>query len=254
MRNIKPLHVSFEPGVRIENMFAVIMGVYDTLRLANVTDHIPVVFRGHRQTPNYKQGNALLAHQSLEWYIAMAQEKQDGKDFRPGFLNGNILAEQLAQAPDWGEHPRYELLIVRDRLYREQYKKDDAAIGMAHVQQGIAVVSVAQYMDRPLSIALPRLRMLTIHELGHLFGCASNTSSRPQESMNADKKAGYHCTNPNCELIINLSEEKEIDPMAPFRPLCDLCLKDLRAFFVDPPEIALAQAWDDAIEEIIEEE
>ena len=102
--------------------------------------------------------------------------------------------------------------------------------GAATYKSHVSVQSVFRYQGLPIMEQFHCIRRTLRHELGHIFGMASNL-----ERANTEDKLGPHCTNPGCSmrqsstlqsLLRHATEENRLESF-----FCKNCEEDFNEHF-----------------------
>lgn len=235
--NILPLQILWQRNLTARDLIGVFSGAAFVLSLADVFQEVKIKRLGQRREPNWLvpggQFNSYFdPYKSLDWHIWMAQNHSK----KLLHLNSAVLLDSLEKHPTFKTDPRYELVAVNEPLHWS----DDSlrtVSGIGQVSHG-AIINIGQYKPLPGENAeenkkrwfssLLTIQMITMHELGHVFGLfPGNNILNPTD----DELKASHCQN-DCVMWwqVNFALYQRITG----RPFCPSCLSKLKRFFIQP--------------------
>ena len=240
-QNIRPLHILWQENIEKENLHGVFFGIVRVLLLAGVFQKFRLEHLGQRRQSNWRdRSGALNQYQSLDWYICLA----DFHSKKVGHLNSMLLLDTLQmdslQNSLYAEEPRYELIVVNEPLHW-----NDVSIrtvnGIGRRDQG-AIITIGKYLHllQPVdgeseedtkkrrSDFFLYTQMVTMHELGHVFGLFPGTG---KEDPTDEESREAHCLD---ECVMWWQENHELYKKIQRKPFCQSCLKKLKQFFIKP--------------------
>lgn len=234
-RNIRPLHILWQEGTDVRMRYGVCCGIIRVLCLAGVFSKFRIEHLAQRRQPNWRLKNGmLLTYQSLDWHIEWARFLSNN----PGHLNSKVLLDSLKDSPTYQTGEKYELVVVNEPLHFTTSCIRTIS-GVARQGQG-AIISVNPHLHllqplrgesdadknkRQLNFGLST-QMLTMHELGHVFGLFKGTGT---ENPTDEELKKSHCLN---ECVMQFRESTERDKKITDNPFCQSCLIKLKQFFI----------------------
>ena len=251
-RNIRPLHILWQEGIELEELTGVLSGVAWILSLAGVTFEFELKYLAQRRQPDWHQDSVLNPyksldgyihwshlnpHQSLDWYVRWARINSRKAEH----LNSKVLLDALGNNPTYETEPRYELVVVNEPLHFSSASLQTIG-GIARRGQG-AIISVHQHLHllqrvwmksrentlKRKSRFLLSVQMLTMHELGHVFGLFPGNSKK--EDLSDEELEASHCLK---DCVMHFRENPERDKKIADNPFCSECLAKLKQFFIKP--------------------
>jgi predicted Zn-dependent protease len=221
-RKIKPIYVVQQAGVPEEQMSAVLTGIREIVRLAGMTDRIPIHNFGVWQTTNHRTAQGLVPFASVQWYIEHA--RQTGRNRQ---LNATTIVSDLYEEPWQTQAPHYDLMVVKDDLWSGE-GNNNFVIGCAIKGVG-TVISTARFQDLPTNQRRECIVTEVLHEMGHVFGLVPE-----DRTTNVEYSLGKHCTN-RCTMRQGLRVPSDWIEFTEDRRrhgvFCSQCQTDLRRFF-----------------------
>lgn len=240
LRNIRPLQILRQNGVDMEVLDGLASGLAYILWLANVWQEF---FKNNliqdlknRQESDWCKPNGMLeAHKSLDWYIwwAYMEKRKDG------YLNSTALLDALREHPTFEQEPRYELVVLKD-LIHHSYASLRGVGGVGRSGQGAIITT---YYHRHLLIPIEGesernkkerlnnfslgIQMLTMHELGHVFGLWPGTG---KENPSDEELKESHCQN---ECVMSWRAQENFGKKIRHKPFCDDCVIKLKEYFIE---------------------
>ena len=214
-QNIRPVHILSQEGIGKEKLLGVFSGIARALSLAGVFKVINMQYLGQRRHHNYRQPDGvLMPNKSLDWHIELARKNSQ----REGFLNSTVLLDSLKENWTSEANLRYELAVINEPLHYHS-NAIRSVNGVGREGHG-TVISLHPYRLLLQPDFLLRTQMLTMHELGHVFGLFTEVGS--QDPTDEEMKK-MHCQN-NCAMHIyrEIDQEREIRN----RPFCPSCLEN----------------------------
>jgi hypothetical protein len=226
-QNIKPLHILWQKILNVGMLDGVASGIRDILLLAGVYQEFKLKYIGRRRQPDWVSENGMILspYKSLDWHIEWARKNSKND----GHLNGAALLDSLKENPTHVKEPRYELAVINEPLHLSDYSVRKVA-GVGRRWQG-AVITISSHLPLPQSVSnefLLSTQILTMHELGHVFGLFPGTGAiNPTD----EELQHAHCLN-DCAMYWCLDDEfcKKIKD----KPFCSSCSKKLKQFFIAP--------------------
>ena len=226
--NIKPLDILWQDGIASRAFAGIITGLWDILQLAGVANQLPVVSRGMVPLPSFLDKKEVLKPRvDIEPFLEIARQQSK----RSGFLHAAALLNALRNTPDYKSQERYALLIVQEKIHWDNPDIYSEKAGCAFPGYN-AVISLASYgrwfNPQDFGTFLLLTRMVTIHELGHVFrlGITQKSGASHEEIESG------HCKN-NC--VMSLNTGIEFRESIQDNPLCPSCLENFRAYFTATP-------------------
>jgi predicted Zn-dependent protease len=206
MKNIRPLIVTFEPGIELWQQEAVREGIREVFELAKISDKIKII-----------------EDSKIELYL-----NKGVKEGREGQINADVLADLLNY--ELGKlsssETYYKILILNRDIF---LNGTNFVIGA--VQGSVGVISIFRFLTLNPSDQQECIKTEIIHELGHIFGLIPESRKTMVENS-----LGLHC-NKCCTMRQGLNVPKDWIKISKDRlqygPFCDICLKDLQSFFSD---------------------
>lgn len=241
-----PLHVLWQDSLTLDKLGGVNAGIKQILELAGISQELPVHYlwqrrqldwliqRGPVNARDYKE------YQSLDWHIYRAGTFAQ----IPGHLNSLMLMNTLGQDPTHATKPRYELVVVNQPLHWNALSLRIMA-GVANRHQRTAIIDVSPFLyllypppngevesdeikkEKAFAFHLVTW-MLTMHELGHVFGLGTETNSL--DPTDNDFKIA-HCQN---ECVMYWMGSLDLYKKIIKQPFCEECKKGLKQHFVIP--------------------
>lgn len=239
LRNIKPLHILWQQSALVGMLDGVIRGIVGVLSLAGVLQNFQLkYFCQRRQRDWLSPTGRLNPYQSLDWHIWWAGNAHNSK--LAGHLNSTALLNSLGENPAHATDPRYELVVVNEPLHWHATSLRKVG-GIGRCGQG-AIITVGNYLHllqpvtgesdkekekRQFDFSLAT-RMLTMHELGHVFGLFPGTGKK---NPTDEELKEAHCLN---ECVMHWKEDSDLERKIKDRPFCPSCLEKLKQFFIKP--------------------
>jgi len=242
--NIRPLHILWQHVLTVGMLDGITEGVKTILSLAGVANEIKVEYLGKRHQPHWldQDGKLLNQYDDLDWYIIWARNKSKEK----GHLNSTALLNSLRDKPVRTEvNSMYELVVVNEPLHWHDTstrkvggigRKGQGAIITTHSYLHFLVMNIGESeKDRKKrrSEFILATKMLTIHELGHVFGLFPGTG---KEDPTDEELKESHCQD-DCVMYWKL--DAELNKKIEGRPFCPSCLEKLKDYFLEPPTIII---------------
>lgn len=226
-QNIKPIHILWQQTLKIGMLDGITSGIARVLSLAGVSKEFKLEYLAQRRQPDWRDKNGLLnPYKSLDWHIEWARQKSK----KPGYLNSSVLIDSLDNNTDHQTEPRYEVVVLNEPIYLQ--KNPDVSVFGVGRRGAAAVISLADYIE--LIEPIKRFRfllatqMLTMHELGHVFGLFPGIGVKNQTE---EELKNSHCLN---ECVMYWCESSELYKKIAHQPFCPSCLEKLRQFFIAP--------------------
>ena len=221
----KPVYVMNQEGLSDLEKRAVLEGVQELVRLAQVGD-LDIHDFGIWRQPDYKSSEgSLKSFQSVDWYVQKGRETSRNRNQ----LNADTMQTSLLIEP-WKDTQRggkdhYDVLIVHEDMHSQG---TNFVIGLA--QAGIGTV-ISTHRFKGLDDRLKRecVKTETMHEVGHVFGLIPDNRTE-----NVDYSLGKHCAN-KCVIRQGLRLPDDWINMTKDRlrygALCQPCQRYLKAYF-----------------------
>lgn len=238
LRNILPLHILRQENIPHEYTDGIWMGIARVLLLAEVYTEFEIKHLNQRRDRKHisPDGNVLVPHRSLDWYIDIA--RQESK--KDGYLNSLKLLNSLRSHPTFDKKPRYELVILKEPLHFSN-ESQRHILGIGRRGQG-AVISLsyylpllqpvpgetAEYREKRIYNFLLHTKMLVMHELGHVFGLFPGTGKTDPTDQELKES---HCQN---ECVMYWEENAALHEKIAKKPFCSSCEEKLKQFFITP--------------------
>src|SRR3989338_1891490 len=222
---IKPVYLINQEGLIDLEKQAVLDGVSELIRLADVSN-VELVDFGVWRNKDYKNlDDSLREYQSVDWYI------EEGK--RTSMDRRQVNAEAILftfhgepwRYPENGGNDHYDLLVVHEDIYAGD---NDFIIGLGI--EGIGtVISTRRFFGVNNKARYECIKTETMHEMGHVFGLL------PEErTENVKNLLGKHCAN-KCVMRQGLQVPDDWILMShhliQHGALCSTCRDDLREYF-----------------------
>lgn len=238
LRNTKPLHVLWQPSATQRMLEGVTSGIKQAFRLIGLwSNEIKLEYLGQRRLPYwFTLTGALYPNFSLDWHIGIARTLSKV----PDCLNSTALLDDLRNNPIYSHQQRYELVVVTEPLHWNNTSLRRVG-GIGREGQG-AIVTLHPYLhllepvpgeseenkkQREFAFHL-FTQMITMHELGHVFGLFPGTST---PNPTDDELKAVHCQN-ECVMWweVDFARLKKIKD----KPFCPSCLAKLKKYFINP--------------------
>ncbi len=236
-RNIRPLHILWQKNLDIAMLEGVTSGIRSVLSLAGVGEEVRLRYLAQRRQSEWiNKDGTFIEYRSLDWHIEHARQKSN----ELGYLNSTALLNSLWYNEFCPADARYDLVVLNEPLHWHENSQRKVA-GIGRPNQG-SVITIGKYVNllqptrretswqkekRQFNFFLAT-RILTMHELGHVFGLFPGTD---KEDPTDDELKESHCPN-QCAMYWRL-DIKLIKKIAG-QPFCQSCLEELKKFFITP--------------------
>ncbi len=233
-QNIKPINILWQDKTKKEALSIVNSAIVYVLYLAGVLQEYERLYLGNRGGSYHLMFSHTIRP---DQHIEIARQKS----IVPGSLSAvtllNATKDDQTRRPELG----YDLTVIKEPLH---WSPESAMpiIGIARTGQGCVVTlshilellqpvigeSEEDRQERHSSFAL-NLRMLVIHEFGHVFD--SDPDLNLPHNPTIEQMRASHCQN---ECVMRSGNSEELSHKIRHRPFCPDCLKKRRAFFRKP--------------------
>jgi predicted Zn-dependent protease len=210
-----------EEGVGPIHFESVLDSVHAVLRIAGVERHVEVHNFGVWRSPNWLEGTSLTNWNSVDWYVAHAQQASRNKHQ----LHGGHLLKLLYNEP-WQEvKPHYDIVVTHRDIY-----DDDCSFCIGLAVQGLGtVISTNRFLELDTRSQRECIITEAMHEVGHVFGLIPDN-----RTDNVVMSLGLHCTN-RCIMRQGLDVPhdwlKITNDRLKGHEFCPTCRRDLARFF-----------------------
>ncbi len=204
---MKTVHIMTDPAVSVEATYPIYQAFTDILDQLNIRIYFELHDLGPWKAHGYQNGNKLVAHKSVNWYLERAYEDRIEKSLN--LLNTKTLTSEL-QVYALINRVDYTIFIT------------DKPTNHPEEHIGLTNGATAKYRNVIFSLSCIDRQMLynlAMHEYGHLFGLILDTS-RPHLAKD-------HC-NVNYCIMKPFTAIKDV--VHGFDSFCPHCLSELQEF------------------------
>lgn len=228
MKNIKPVFVIRGENVEQYQWQAVLEGVEQLLKLAQMAKVMPIVEFSAWAAHKDEDTELLIGFDGVLECIGRSQQTNPRRDQ----VNGVAIVECLEDKV-WRESiPHYDVLVLERDMYSGE-PDNSFIIGVATSGIG-AVISVYRYLQLERGEQYECIVTETMHEVGHVLGLVPDYRDYDYRDYNVEDVLGKHCTNicvMRQGLRVPADTKRKTRDRLKYGALCTDCQRNLREFF-----------------------
>lgn len=221
----KPVYLMNQLGTTPQERNAVLDGAKELIRIAGANGIQIYDLDVWRNRDFMNPDGTLKDFQSIDWYVSKGIEKSPSE----GALNVNAIERALLlepwRKPEEGGRDHYDLLILHDDLYSENY---GYILGLSQ-KRLTSILSTHKFKELDDKTRYETIKTLAMHELGHAFGLIPS-----ERNYDVEQSLGKHCMN-TCIMRQGKSIPNDWIQMTNDRlrygALCNPCENDIKQYF-----------------------
>lgn len=180
---------------------------------------------GTWRNDGWKIGNSLTKYNSVDWYIAFAQDNSR----KANQISSTHLQYALHNEPWQKNEQHYDIVFLKADI-GDNDPNLNFMCGFA-VPRHMAIASTARFTELALEEQAECFKTLVIHEVGHMFGLPGD-----RRTSHVTHSLGKHCTNRKCVMRQGLTVPHDWinltnDRLSVNTPFCTECLSEFPKFF-----------------------